>query len=100
MGVLVFLVGFYFQDDIIKQIANGGVAEAQFLRHDLEAAAALYKFNDKILLLLCKAGQKRQAEYTGYFGSTFITYQGFYLQRSRATWANMWQVLLHIVSQK
>ena len=50
------MIGFDLQNNVIEQIANGRVAESEVLSHDFEAAAADDKRNNKVLLLLGKAG--------------------------------------------
>jgi hypothetical protein len=71
------LISFYFADDIIEQVADGGVAEAELLGHDLKAAAALHKRYDEILLGLGKTGQEWQAEYTGNLCAALCANQTF-----------------------
>jgi hypothetical protein len=48
-----------FKDNVIEQVSDGGVTEAQLLRHYFKATAAFYELNYEILFAggeACKKG--------------------------------------------
>jgi hypothetical protein len=61
-------------NEVVELVANAGIAQVQVLRHFLEAATALYKLYDEVLIVFTEAneqGQRKNAFHTGVAARAF-----------------------------